>query len=123
MEKQIKVKPMFYSVILEPLKKIAIEFGYNLVIHGSMNRYLDLVLIPWVDKCTDSDAVIKVFAEFLGAKIIMQDEKGKSSLSKVIFNGAGRKSYLINLNRNDRFKEWVDKEYYLDISVTPKVGE
>ena len=45
MEKPIKVKPMFYSVILEPLKILALEFGYNLVVNGSLNRDLDLILI------------------------------------------------------------------------------
>ena len=34
----------------------------------------------------------------------------------------GRHSYVIHLNRGDKHGEWVrfeDKEYYLDISVTP----
>ena len=120
-EKQTSVKPMLYSVILEPLKKIALEFGYNLVLHGSMNRDMDLILIPWDDNCAHSDMVVKSFNELLGGEIIQQGTADKPSISKSIFRGAGRVSYLINLNRNGIFNKYIDKEYYLDISVTPKV--
>ena len=111
---------MLYSVILEPLKKIAIEFGYNLVIHGSMDRDMDLILIPWTDDCSEPDNVIVAFNELLGGKIHQQGTEEKPSLSIPIFKGAGRMSYIISLNRDGIFKSWIDKEYYLDISVTPK---
>ena len=120
-EKPISVKPMLYSVVLEPLKKIALEFGYNLVIHGSMNRDMDLILIPWVDDAREPDSVIKAFNSFLDGRIISQGTAKNLSLSKPIFHGAGRISYLINLNRDGVFSNYVDKEYYLDISVTPKI--
>lgn len=120
-EKPIKVRPMFYSVILEPLKRIAVEFGYNLVVHGSMDRDMDLILIPWVDNCSHSDNVIKAFTELLGGDILKQRVNGEDSLSKPMYEGAGRVSYLINLNREGIFNQYLDKEYYLDISVTPKI--
>ena len=112
--KPIAVKPMLYSVILEPLKKMALEFGYNLVIHGSMNRDMDLILIPWVDTCAEPISVINAMAELLGGEIV--DKKGN-----FMFQGAGRLSFIINLNRSGVFKSWEDAEYYLDISVTPRV--
>jgi len=105
---------MLYSVILEPLKKIALEFGYNLVLHGSMDRDLDLILIPWVDTCSEPLPVIKSFNNILGGVIVK--EEGSPH-----FQGAGRVNFTINLMRDGVFKSWEDKEYYLDISVTPKV--
>lgn len=120
-QKSIVIKPMLYSVILEPLKKIALEFGYNLVLHGSMNRDMDLILIPWDDNCANPDMVVKSFNELLGGEIIQQGTANNPSISKPIFKGAGRLSYLINLNRSGIFNKYIDKEYYLDISVTPKV--
>jgi hypothetical protein len=49
-EKPIKAKPHFYAVCLPGLQEIARNLGYNLVVHGSMNRDLDLIAIPWIDE-------------------------------------------------------------------------
>ncbi len=43
MSKPIHVKPQFYTYAFLPLKEIALRYGYNLVIHGSMNRDMDLI--------------------------------------------------------------------------------
>ena len=47
--KPTHVKPSFYAFIYEQIKEIAKDYGYNLVLHGSMNRDLDLIAIPWID--------------------------------------------------------------------------
>ena len=117
--KPIYVKPMFFSVILEPLKTIAREFGYNLLLHGSINRDMDLILIPWIDNCNTSDETVEAFAKYLQGTIEINSVKGE--LSREMINGAGRRSYIINLDRGGKFNAWLDREYYLDISVTPKV--
>ena len=116
--KPIYSKPMFFSVILEPLKTIAREFGYNLLLHGSLNRDMDLVLIPWVDNCNTADEVVEAFTKYLQGTIEVQINK---ELSRELINGAGRRSYIINLDRGGKFNYWLDREYYLDISVTPKI--
>ena len=36
-------------------------------------------------------------------------------------DSGGRNSYVINLNRGGSFTDYIDQEYYLDISVTPLV--
>jgi len=43
-DKQVYAKPAIYCLFYENLKVIAKEFGYNLLIHGSINRDLDLLL-------------------------------------------------------------------------------
>ena len=119
--KPMALKPMFYSVILEPMKKIALEFGYNLVIHGSLNRDMDVILIPWVDNCNESDDLVESLAKFLGGSIHMHGTVDNQTLGRILPGGAGRKTYIINLNRGGKYNYWDDKEYYIDISVTPKV--
>src|SRR5688572_12345453 len=47
--KPTHAKPQLYAYYFLQLKEIAREFGYNLVVHGSMARDLDLIAIPWVD--------------------------------------------------------------------------
>ena len=112
MSKTIKVKPGLYALFYENLKHIALEYGYNLVVHGSMQRDLDLIAIPWVDNPQPEYEMIQDFEMYLtGYRGIKPDF--------TVLPG-GRHSYVINLNRGDKNGEWVrfeDREYYLDISV------
>lgn len=113
-------KPGLYAMFYEYLKDIAKEYGYNLVIHGSLNRDLDLIAIPWEDRCcfTKEQLMIKEFQEYLTG---IKTTKSDGEVHYTILPG-GRHSYVIELNRGDKHGEWVryeDCEYYLDISVTP----
>lgn len=115
MKKPIHVKPNFFSYCFEGLKTIAKEFGYNLVIHGSMNRDLDLIAIPWVDKPKDEFNLIKTFDMYLRNTCM---EKKEDYLHSVL--PGGRNAYVINLNRGGAWNNYTDEQYYLDISVTPQ---
>ena len=122
MNKPVHIKPGLYTIFFEQLKLIALEYGYNLVIHGSMARDLDLIAIPWTDTPKDEWLMLQDFHEYLtGMKHTYPTKDGKPEYT--ILPG-GRKSYTISLNRGDRNGEWVrfaDQEYYLDISITPFV--
>ncbi len=115
------IKPSLYTYYFLQLKELALEFGYNLVIHGSMNRDLDLIAIPWVNDPKPQLEMIKSLADWIGGSV---DESIIGTLP------GGRTSYVINLNRGGYKKnaegliidplEFVDDpEYYIDISVTP----
>ncbi len=120
MEKPIKAKPHFYSVCLEGLQSIAKEMGYNLVIHGSMNRDMDLVAVPWINEPKTHIELIESFCKYLG---VPKEEKTKSNPYPYLHSilPGGRNSYVINLNRGSKFNGYLDAEYYLDISITPLV--
>ena len=114
------IKPGLYAIIYEQLKDIAKEYGYNLVVHGSMNRDLDLIAIPWDDHCcfTKEQIMIKDFQEYLTGNAF---HKSNGEISYKILPG-GRHGYIIELNRGNKHGEWVrfeDCQYYLDISVVP----
>lgn len=116
MNKTIQVKPGLYTIFFEHLKQIAETYGYNLVVHGSMNRDLDLIAIPWVDNPKPEQEMIKDFQEYLTG-IHLTDSKGDVPFTVLPGN---RHSYVIDLNRGDKHGEWVrfeDSQYYLDISV------
>lgn len=115
--KPIKAKPIFYTVCYEALKNIAREHGFNLLIDGSLNRDLDLVLIPWIDNHTEPSTVILAFNGFLGGRISTEKE---GQIITNMLNGAGRKKAIIQLNRDSRFDMTygsLDEEWYLDITV------
>jgi len=113
-DKPIKAKPALFCFFYEDIKIIAKEYGYNLVLHGSMNRDLDLIAIPWVDEPKDEFEMIKAFERhFFG-----RDSDYKEHYLHSVLPG-GRNSYVINLNRGGKWNEYHDPEYYIDISVTP----
>lgn len=47
MNKDLNPKPMFYACLLESLRKIALNNGYALAIHGSCAKDMDLIAIQW----------------------------------------------------------------------------
>jgi hypothetical protein len=112
--KPLKVKPQFYSVCLEPMQQIARDMGYNLIIHGSVNRDMDLVAIAWTDNPKPRIELIHAFCDFLGVeKFTNPDAYLYTKLP------GGRDSYVINLNRGSKHNNYQDAQYYLDISFTP----
>lgn len=124
-QKPIHVKPSFYAMFLEPLKACAKEYGYNLVLHGSMNRDLDLILIPWQDEVGDEAEMIGRFCEIVdGKQMMMWDEKQKKAIDWNWLPG-GRRNYVINVCRGGYYgKENAymdDPQFYLDISITPLI--
>lgn len=48
--KPIKAKPSFYAICFEGIKSIGMRYGYNIVLHGSLDRDLDLIAVPWIDE-------------------------------------------------------------------------
>ena len=110
MQKPIHVKPNFYTTCIDVLKEISMRYGYNLVLHGSLTRDLDVLVVPWNRDVKPHIEMIKEFATYLGGWI---DER----YSKPSYHG---RLYVINLNRKkfiDANGQSIDPQYYLDISV------
>ena len=47
------------DLILPPMRRVAKDAGYALTVHGSLNRDIDLVAVPWVDICDGEDRLIQ----------------------------------------------------------------
>ena len=117
MNKPIKAKPGLYTMYYLHLKQIAERYGYNLVIHGSLDRDLDLVAIPWIDDPRPEQDMIKDFQRHLTGMNVVRPN---GDVHFTVLPG-NRHSYVIDLNRGDKKGEWVrfeDEQYYIDISVT-----
>jgi len=117
MGKTHKAKPGLYAMYYLHLKEIAEHYGYNLVIHGSLDRDLDLVAIPWVDNPRPEQDMIKDFQMHLTGMNVVRPN---GNVQFTVLPG-NRHGYVINLNRGDKKGEWIrfeDEQYYIDISVT-----
>jgi len=125
MEKPIHAKPSLFAFYFEVVKEIGLKYGYNIVLHGSMNRDLDLIAIPWQEVIGDKTAMLNEVAETLGGQILVEDEEN-FKLFRQKFHG--RECHVININRTIKAKyhgmvtefiEHEDPQYYIDISVIP----
>lgn len=113
--KPIAAKPALYAIYYEPLKLIAAGCGYNLLIHGSLNRDMDLVAVPWQNSPSSHLELLHGFCDYFG---VTKLDDAKDYMHNVL--PGGRDAYVINLNRG-KFSEHHDPQYYVDISITPLV--
>jgi hypothetical protein len=118
--KPIKSKPILYAVCLPEMQRIAKENGYNLLVHGSMDRDLDLVCVAWNDNPVDPYELLEKLREFLGA-LRCVDAKGNPSYNHSVLPGS-RDSYILHLNYGfNALGHHTDDQWYLDISFTPRI--
>lgn len=99
------IKPAIYFSLLEDLKIATRDRDWALVIHGSVNRDLDIILLPWGTFPCDEEEIIQTMLEVSGGELILGP----------IEKGNGRITYVINLFRLNKNNE--DRQYYLDIAV------
>lgn len=116
MSKPIHVKPLFYANCYEGLKAIALKYGYNLLIHGSLNRDFDLVAVPWAKEIGNYLDMINEFVENLGGHIMPESDEHRKLIGDLYH---GRQIYVINLNRGGKATNYEDPQWYLDISIIP----
>lgn len=123
--KPIHVKPSLYAFYFEAIKQIGLKYGYNIVLHGSMNRDLDIIAIPWQEIIGDKKLMLDEIAKCVGGHVLIESDDDRLSLRKKLH---GRECWVININRTIKSKyngmvtefiEHEDPQYYIDISVLP----
>jgi hypothetical protein len=131
--KPIHAKPSLYAFYFEIIKEIGLKYGYNIVLHGSMNRDLDLIAIPWEENVGDKDQMIDEISNIIGGNILMSN-KCVDNVDGDRFSQMphGRINYIININRDfemkfdgltSKVKDYSDPQYYIDISILPTINE
>lgn len=132
--KPIHAKPSYYAIMFEPLKEIALKYGYNLVLHGSLNRDMDLIAIPWQETLGSVDEMIDEFCQYVGGEVCLFNhriaEDGKITGDRFTPKPHGRVCYVIDIYRGGYlngggFQEMAfhkDPQTYIDISIIPTVN-
>lgn len=92
--------------------------GYNLIAHGSLNRDFDLIAVPWTEEPESHYDLLCKMDMWLNG--VYQSELSGYHPGKP---RAGRISYHINLNRGNKWNQYLDEQWYLDISFTPLVKD
>lgn len=92
-----------YACLVPMLADVAREHGYALAVHGSMQRDLDLVAVPWVDGAAEAEVLV---AALQGRVSWIADDAPVGPTVRA----HGRRSWAITLYGGP----------YLDISVMPR---
>ena len=132
-DKPIHAKPSYYAIMFEPLKVIALKYGYNLVLHGSLNRDMDLIAIPWNESVGVVEDMMSEFCEYVGGEMLLcnqrRNENGEIVGDLFTEKPHGRKAYVIDIYRGGYingggFQDMTyhkDPQTYIDISVMPTI--
>jgi hypothetical protein len=95
--------PALYAHLWLAMTKTANRSGYALALHGSMNRDLDVVAIPWTEDCDAPYELIYKFAKRHDLLIASPIPEKKPY---------GRRAWLLLLR---------DSRHYIDLSITPRL--
>ncbi len=91
---EFNFKPLLYLTVYPRLRKIAIDNGYTLALHGSVIRDLDLVAIAWTEQAIPPTDLIKLFMDAL--------KDGRIEEDNITYEGQkpfGRITFMIHLGR------------------------
>lgn len=79
-----------YAVIVPMLAHAARPHGYAVAVHGSLQRDLDLVAIPWVEDAADPHVLVEALQQVCKGKLIGPEQKphGRLAWSIVLAGGA-----------------------------------
>lgn len=95
-------KSAYYTSILPIVKEAARKCGYAIGVHGSLRRDMDLIAVPWVERCTTPDKLSEeIQLAVVGAKSLTPPP--------VIYKPHGRLGYRLH----------VGVYAYIDMSVIP----
>jgi hypothetical protein len=75
-EKPISHKAPMFAWMVPRIQEIARKHGYAIGLHGSMNRDLDLMAVPWVDPADSPEALIEDIRLDIGGMIIEDGTPG-----------------------------------------------
>lgn len=98
-----------YVMLYECLCDVAREHGYALAIHGSLQRDLDLVAIPWIDEASDPETLIEALRR-RGQHWMFKGE-GSEKINGSTAKPHGRVAYSLP----------IMGERFVDVSIMPRV--
>ena len=102
---RIEGKPVFYAVLYNSMRKAAIDCGYALALHGSMQSDMDLMAMPWVEDAKPVEELVKAIDDCVGQTVWKEFSITKGPTHRP----HGRMVYTIS----------IMGDWHIDLSVIP----
>lgn len=61
-----KSRAVFYSILWPSMRKAAIDLGWALALHGSLENDMDIMGMPWTEDCKSHQELAKAISDCLG---------------------------------------------------------
>lgn len=100
-----KARPVAYVCHLPRLATVAREHGYALAVHGSLQRDMDLIAVPWSEVAADPEELVMAICRSAGGFMLPTET--------ATLKPHGRKAWIIHLGAG----------LYIDLSITPKASK
>lgn len=95
-------RAVFYAIFWESFRVAALECGWTIALHGSMQSDMDMIATPWVEEATTVEILIEKISECIG-KTIWKDSHFERHIGKPF----GRVVYTLS----------IFSDYYIDLSI------
>lgn len=119
-EKPTNNKPATFAWMVPTLSQLARTHGYALGLHGSMNRDLDLIAVPWTDQASPAEVLVEAIRAAVDGKIdtMAHIGPGDPAADAIRENPQakphGRLAWSIY---------FCGRMFYIDLSVMPRTGD
>ena len=98
-----------YAQLLPRIRAAGKPLGYAIAIHGSMERDLDLLAVPWVDCAAPAEELVQAIADAVSGYVI-GDVDARGTIDHPTQQPHGRQSWNIC---------WGGRPF-IDLSVMPR---
>lgn len=69
------------------------ELGYSFALHGTLERDLDIVAIPWTEEAVPAEELARAVAEMIGWRKISDDGLAIQRTEELLMHGPGIKPH------------------------------
>lgn len=97
-------KPSFYACLYSDFRQVAIENGYALAIHGSMQSDMDLLAVAWTEEAIPHEELVELLFNKISATIWKEH-----TFKDVTIKPHGRLAYTLHI-----LGDW-----FIDLSIIP----
>lgn len=114
-EKPTDPKAAMFAWMIPQIAQVARVYGYAIGVHGSMNRDLDLIAVPWTEGAAPAETLVEAIRESVDG-FIRNDPptEGNQYYGDTCNPGDkphGRKAWSIYFS---------GRRFYIDLSVMPR---
>lgn len=115
-EKPTDVKAAAFAWMIPHLTQVARVYGCAIGLHGSMNRDLDLIVVPWTDSAAPAETLVEAIRDAVDGDIRNDPRTEENRYDATTRNPNekphGRRAWTIYFS---------GRRFYIDLSVMPRI--
>lgn len=120
MDKPIPKAPAF-AWMIPHLTEVARANGYALGLHGSMNRDLDLIAVPWTEDAKSAEELVEEMRKAVDGWLIKDGTKGGRWDGEKFVDATVKNPETKPHGRRAWSIHFCGHFFYIDLSVMPKL--